>query len=58
MEGNVMKTIDKILTGVAVVLLMLGIASIESTPMIIPILMILGGGLWLIYAANAYKWDV
>lgn len=53
-----MKTIDKILTGVAVVLLMLGIASIESTPMIIPILMILGGGLWLIYVANAYKWDV
>lgn len=53
-----MKIIERILTGVAVVLLMLGIASIESTPMIIPILMILGGGLWLIYAANAYKRDV
>lgn len=52
-----MKTIDRILTGVAVVLLMLGIASIESTPMIIPILMILGGGAWIVYASNAYRWD-
>ena len=52
-----MKIIERILTGVAVVLLMLGIASIESTPMIIPILMILGGGLWLTYVANAYKWE-
>lgn len=52
-----MKLIDKIFTGIAVVLLMLGIASIESTPIIIPLLMILGGGLWLIYAANAYKWE-
>lgn len=52
-----MKTIDKMLTGVAVVLLMLGIASIESTPMIIPILMILGGGAWIVYASNAYRWD-
>lgn len=52
-----MKTIDKILTGVATVLLMLGIASIESTPMIIPILMILGGGAWIVYASNVYRWD-
>lgn len=53
-----MKIIERILTVVSVALVMLGIASIESTPMIIPILMILGGGLWLIYVANAYKWDV
>lgn len=52
-----MKIIERILTGVAVVLLMLGIASIESTPMIIPILMILGGGAWIVYASNAYRWD-
>ena len=52
-----MKIIERILTGVSAVLVMLGIASIESTPMIIPILMIMGGGLWLIYAANAYKWQ-
>ena len=52
-----MKLIDKIFTGIAVVLLMLGIASIESTPIIIPLLMILGGGLWLIYATNACKLD-
>ena len=52
-----MKIIERILTGVSVVLLMLGIASIESTPMIIPVLMILGGGAWLVYAANAYKWE-
>lgn len=52
-----MKLIDKIFTGIAVALLMLGIASIESTPIIIPLLMILGGGLWLIYAANAFKWE-
>lgn len=52
-----MKLIDKVLTGVAVTLLFLGIASIESTPILLPILMILGGGAWLVYAANAYKWD-
>lgn len=52
-----MKLIDKVFTGIAVALLMLGIASIESTPIIIPLLMILGGGLWLIYAANAFKWE-
>lgn len=52
-----MKLIDKIFTGIAVALLMLGIASIESTPIIIPLLMILGGGFWLIYAANAFKWE-
>lgn len=51
-----MKIIERILTGVSVVLLMLGIASIESTPMIIPILMIAGGGAWIVYAANNYKW--
>ena len=52
-----MKIFERILTGVSVVLVTLGIASIESTPVILPILMILGGGLWLIYAANIYKWD-
>lgn len=52
-----MKIIERILTGVSVVLVMLGIASIESTPVFIPLLMIAGGGLWLIYAANIYKWD-
>ena len=52
-----MKLVDKILTGVAVALILLGIASIESTPVILPILMILGGGLWLIYATNACKLD-
>lgn len=52
-----MKTIDKILTGVAVVLVMVGIASIESTPLFIPLLMILGGGAWIVYASNAFKWD-
>ena len=51
-----MKIRDKILTGVAATLVMLGIASIESTPMVIPVLMIFGGGAWLVYAANAYKW--
>lgn len=50
-----MKIFDKILTGAAVTSVMLGIASIESTPLIIPVLMIIGGGAWLIYAANAYK---
>ena len=52
-----MKITGKILTWVAVALVMLGVASIESTPIFIPILMILGGGLWIIYAANAFKWD-
>lgn len=52
-----MKAIDKIFTGIAVALLLLGIASIESTPIIIPILMIVGGGAWLIYESNAYKWE-
>lgn len=52
-----MKIIERILTGVSVVLVMLGMASIESTPVFIPLLMILGGGAWIVYAANAYKWD-
>lgn len=52
-----MKIIERILTGTSVVLVMLGIASIESTPVFIPLLMILGGGAWIVYAANAYKWD-
>ncbi|MBQ6577502.1 MAG: hypothetical protein IJL91_07120 [Bacteroidales bacterium] len=52
-----MKIIERILTGAAVVLLMIGIASIESTPVFIPILMILGGGAWIVYASNAYKWE-
>ena len=51
-----MKIIERILTGVSVVLVMVGIASIESTPLFIPLLMILGGGAWIVYAANAYKW--
>lgn len=51
-----MKIFEKILTGVSVTLVMLGIASIESTPVFIPLLMILGGGAWIVYAANAYKW--
>ncbi len=52
-----MKIGEKILTGVAVVAAVLGVSSIESTPIIIPLLLIIGGGAWLIYAANAYKWD-
>lgn len=52
-----MKIFERILTGVSVVLVMIGIASIESTPVFIPLLMILGGGAWLIYAANAFRWD-
>ena len=52
-----MKLVDKILTGVATGLVVLGVSSIESTPVIIPLLMIAGGGLWLIYVVNAYKWD-
>ena len=52
-----MKLFEKILTGVSVVLVTLGMASIESTPVFVPLLMIVGGGLWLIYAANIYKWD-
>lgn len=52
-----MKIFEKILTGVSVVLVTLGMASIESTPVVLPILMIAGGGLWLIYAANIYEWD-
>ena len=52
-----MKIFERILTGVSVVLVMVGIASIESTPLFIPLLMILGGGAWIVYAANAYKWD-
>lgn len=51
-----MKIFERILTGVSVVLVMLGIASIESTPVFIPLLMIAGGGAWIVYAANAYKW--
>lgn len=51
-----MKIFEKILTGVSVVLVTLGMASIESTPVFIPLLMILGGGAWIVYAANAYKW--
>lgn len=51
-----MKIFEKILTGVSAVLVMVGIASIESTPLFIPLLMILGGGAWIVYAANAYKW--
>ena len=52
-----MKLLEKILTGVSVVLVVVGMASIESTPVFIPLLMILGGGAWIVYAANAYKWD-
>lgn len=52
-----MKIIERILTVVSVALVMLGIASIESTPVIFPLIMIIGGGAWIVYAANAYKWD-
>ena len=52
-----MKILEKMLTVVSVALVMLGIASIESTPIILPIVMILGGGAWLIFAANAYSWE-
>lgn len=52
-----MRIIEKILTGASVVLVTLGITSIESTPLFIPLLMILGGGAWIVYVANAYKWD-
>lgn len=52
-----MKLIEKIFTGLSVALVMLGIASIESTPVIFPLIMIFGGGAWIVYAANAYKWD-
>ena len=52
-----MKILERILTGVSVVLVMVGIASIESTPLFIPLLMILGGGAWIVYAANAFRWD-
>lgn len=52
-----MKIFEKILTGVSVVLVTLGMASIESTPVVLPILMIAGGGAWIVYAANAYKWE-
>ena len=51
-----MKIFEKILTGVSVVLVTLGMASIESTPVVLPILMIARGGAWIVYAANAYKW--
>ena len=52
-----MKLIEKIFTGLSVALVILGVASIESTPILLPLMMIVGGGAWLIYAANAYKWD-
>lgn len=52
-----MKIFERILTGVSVVLVMVGMASIESTPLFIPLLMILGGGTWIVYAANAFRWD-
>ena len=52
-----MKIGEKILTGVAVVAAVLGVSSIESTPIIIPLLLIIGGGAWLVYIANAYKWE-
>ena len=52
-----MKIFERILTGVSVVLVMVGMASIESTPLFIPLLMILGGGAWIVYAANAFRWD-
>lgn len=52
-----MKIFERILTGVSVVLVMVGMASIESTPLFIPLLMILGGGAWIAYAANAFRWD-
>lgn len=42
----------KLLTVIAVALLLLGIASIESTPIIIPVMMILTGGAWLVYISN------
>lgn len=43
----------KLLTIIAVTLLLLGIASIESTPVIIPLLMIVTGGAWIVYISNA-----
>lgn len=52
-----MKIGEKILTGLAVVAAVLGVSSIESTPIIIPLLLIAGGGAWLVYIANAYKWE-
>lgn len=52
-----MKIGEKILTGLAVVAAVLGVSSIESTPIIIPLLLIIGGGAWLVYVANAFKWE-
>lgn len=52
------KVFENILTTIAVVLVVLGVSSIESSPMILPLLMIIGGGAWLVYIANCYKWDV
>lgn len=54
-----MKEILKnILTVIAVILVVLGVSSIESSPIILPLLMIIGGGAWIVYIANSYKWDV
>ena len=52
-----MRIIDKILTGLAVISVVLGMASIESTPIWLPLLMIVGGGAWIIYYVNAYQWE-
>ena len=52
-----MKIGEKIITIVAVAAAVLGVSSIESTPIIIPLLLIIGGGAWLVYVANAYKWE-
>ena len=52
-----MKVLFWVLTTISVALVILGVASIESTPIIIPLLMVIGGGAWLVYASNAYKLD-
>ena len=56
-ETETMKLIEKIFTGLSVALVILGVASIESTPILLPLMMIVGGGAWLVYAANAFKWE-
>lgn len=52
------EVLKNVLTAIAVVLVVLGVSSIESSPIVLPLLMIIGGGSWLVYIANSYRQDV
>lgn len=52
-----MKVVEKLSAGLALIMMCIGIASVESRSIVLPLIMIIGGGLWLVILANKYSWD-